>query len=133
MSHSSSPLNTPLSRVRGLGSAKDGTSHWWYQRVTAILLVPLVLWFVFSFTDLVVNGSRMSVSDWFGSPINTVATLILFSAMFYHARLGLQVVIEDYIHCKCVKNASLIGLNILFFGATAISWMAVLKLHIVGI
>jgi len=88
---------SPLGRVRGLGSAKDGTHHWWMQRVTAIALVPLGLWFA-------VKIVRLAHADWetavtaFASPLVTALALILIGAGFYHLKLGLQVVIEDYVH-----------------------------------
>ena len=91
-----SDFRTPLSRVKGLGSAKEGTTHFWHQRLTALLLIPLVLWFGFSLAALpVAHGTLLS---WVQQPWVTVALVLLISAAFYHAQLGLQVVIEDYVH-----------------------------------
>ncbi len=92
-------LRSPLARVRGLGSAQDGTHHWWLQRVTAIALVPLVVWFIISMLRVAPEG-QAAVRAWIASPI-TMTMLILFIAVgLWHAALGLQVVIEDYVHTK---------------------------------
>jgi succinate dehydrogenase / fumarate reductase membrane anchor subunit len=100
------PLRSALGRVRGLGSAKSGVHHWWVQRMTAVALVPLCLWFVFAVFALA--GEPLAVvQTWIGRPINTVLLLCLIGAMFHHLQLGMQVVIEDYIH---EDGARLIGL-----------------------
>ncbi|TWT15634.1 succinate dehydrogenase, hydrophobic membrane anchor protein [Reyranella sp. CPCC 100927] len=92
-------LRSPLARVRGLGSAQDGTHHWWLQRVTAIALVPLVVWFIISMLRVAPEG-QAAVRAWIASPI-TMTMLILFIAVgLWHAALGMQVVIEDYVHTK---------------------------------
>jgi succinate dehydrogenase / fumarate reductase membrane anchor subunit len=89
-------MRTGLGRVRGLGSARDGVGHWWAQRVTAIALVPLTLWFVFSVIGLAGAGQD-AVRAWIAAPVSTVLLLLLVFATFQHLSLGLQVVIEDYI------------------------------------
>ena len=98
---------TPIGRARGLGSAKDGTAHWWAQRLTALALVPLVLWFVISVVGLVGAG-RGALVDWLGSPVAAGLTILLIGATFHHAQLGVQVVIEDYVHNEAVKIAAII-------------------------
>lgn len=100
-------LRTPLARVRHLGSAKDGTHHWWMQRVTALALVPLVLWFVISVISLA-GAERAAVADWVGNPLTATLLILLLVATFYHAVLGLQVVIEDYIHDRVARVATLL-------------------------
>lgn len=100
-------MRTPLSRAKGLGSAKQGSHHWWLQRVTAIALIPLVLWFVFCVVGLVGAGYEEAVA-WVASPFNTVLLIAFLWAMFYHLSLGLQVVIEDYVHQEMVKISALI-------------------------
>ena len=95
-------LQTPLAKVRHLGSAKEGVNHWWWQRLTAILLVPLSLWFVGSLWSLIVAGAdRDDFVDWLSGPVAAVLMLLFLGATFYHLKLGLQVVIEDYVHGKC--------------------------------
>ena len=86
---------TPLARARGLGSAKDGLSHWWVQRLTAIALIPLVVWFAVSLVML--SGSDFnSVRTWIGSPLVMVLLILTIGVGLHHGQLGLQVVYEDY-------------------------------------
>ena len=106
-------IQTPLARVRYLGSAKEGSNHWWSQRLTAIMLIPLTLWFVASIWWLVVGGATYEAfQDWLSGPVAAILMLLLIGAMFYHLKLGLQVVVEDYVHNKTLKWAILIKLNI---------------------
>ena len=100
-------LRSPLGRVLGLGSAKDGTDHWLAQRVSAIALVLLGLWFVVS---LAVLGTVKygNVIAFLGKPLNGVLMALLCVTLAYHSYLGVQVVIEDYVHTKGIKMISLI-------------------------
>jgi succinate dehydrogenase / fumarate reductase membrane anchor subunit len=95
-------MRSQLGRVRGLGSAKSGVGHWWTQRLTAIALVPLSLWFIFSVLHLV-GASHDAVVDWFSGPWTIVLMIALIVATFHHLQLGLQVVIEDYIHDEAAR------------------------------
>lgn len=103
-------LRSPLGRVRGLGSAKSGTEHFWAQRVTAVALIPLTLWFVYSILALG-SGDHAAASAWMQSPVNAVLLLLLVVATFHHMQLGLQVVIEDYIHIEGMKIAMLVAVK----------------------
>jgi succinate dehydrogenase / fumarate reductase membrane anchor subunit len=87
----------PLAKVLGSGSAKSGVHHWWLQRVTAIGLVPLTLWVVWAVVAIGGAGHTAVVS-WMSNPINAALLLIWVTVMLYHAQLGMQVVVEDYIH-----------------------------------
>lgn len=120
-------LRTPLQQVKGLGSAKEGAGHWWWQRLTAIVLVPIGLWFVFSFVRLI-GSDQEAVMNWLSSPWVAAIVVLFFAAMFYHAKLGMQVVIEDYIHIEWLKLTCLVSMQLvlLLFGVTAI--LAVLRL-----
>ncbi|MEI6201004.1 MAG: succinate dehydrogenase, hydrophobic membrane anchor protein [Enhydrobacter sp.] len=90
-----SDTRTPLSRARGLGSAKEGVHHWWMQRVTAIALIPLVVWFAISLVML--SGADYAVARaWIGSPLVMVLLTLTIVVGLYHGQLGLQVVWEDY-------------------------------------
>jgi len=100
-------LRSDLGRVRGLGSAKDGTSHWWAQRVTAVALVPLSIWFVFSVVNLV-GVDKDGFKVWLNGPGSFVLMALFLIALFYHMQLGLQVVIEDYVHNERNKVISLV-------------------------
>ena len=83
-------LRAPLARVRGLGSARDGTHHWWMQRVTAVALVPLALWFTVSVVS-VVGANHATATAWLQGPVNAALMLALIIAVFYHAHLGVRV------------------------------------------
>ncbi len=92
-------MRTPLGKVKGLGSARDGTHHWWMQRVTAIAMVPLGIWFVVSLVALA-GADYPTMVAWVSNPFVTVLLLAFLLALFYHLKLGVQVVIEDYVHSE---------------------------------
>ena len=103
-------IRSPLGRARGLGSAKSGTQHWWAQRLTAIALVPLTIWFVIAM--VAATGSDHTTARAFiGNPVTAVLLVLLIVATFHHAQLGLQVVIEDYVHTKSVEIALLLAIK----------------------
>ena len=106
-----SSLRTPLSRVKGLGSAKEGTDHFWYQRLTAIALLPLCIWFCFSMASLP-SMDYATFSAWISSPFPAVMMILIVVVAFYHAALGLQVIIEDYITGHGARTASLIAVKL---------------------
>lgn len=99
-------LQSPIGRARGLGSAKEGLHHWWMQRVSAVLLVPLTLWFVFSVACLAGSDYETTVA-WISAPWVAVALVLYFATLFYHSQLGFQVVIEDYVHGATTKLISM--------------------------
>ena len=105
-------MRSPLGRVLGLGSAKEGVEHWWRQRITAIALVPLVLWFVIAVIHHV-GADRAAMVAWMHEPIPAMMMILLIVATFYHAALGLQVVIEDYIHGEAMRLGALIVMRLL--------------------
>ncbi len=113
-------LRTPLNRARGLGSAKDGLHHWWAQRLTAVALIPLVVWFAISLVML--SGADYAiVRAWIGSPFVMVLLILTIGIGLHHGQLGMQVVIEDYVHSEGVKLALIVGIRFLavFFGLAA--------------
>ena len=124
-------LRTPLARARGLGSAKEGLNHWWAQRVTAVALVPLTLWFVVSLLT-VVGEDYAQLAAWIGSPLNTVLLVAFLFSMYYHVYLGLQVVIEDYVHTEAVKLATLLAVKFLLILLGAAAILAVLRIAFGG-
>jgi succinate dehydrogenase / fumarate reductase membrane anchor subunit len=89
-------LRSSLGRARGLGSAKEGVGHWWAQRVTAIALVPLSIWFVIAVLGLL-GADHADYSAWIGQFGNALLMIVTVLVLFYHAWLGMQVVIEDYV------------------------------------
>jgi len=97
---------SPISRARGLGSAKEGAAHWWMQRLTAAALVPLLLWFVASLIGLTGAGYDDAVA-WVSTPWITVLLIATIAVVFHHAQLGLQVVLEDYVHSEWLKVLSI--------------------------
>jgi succinate dehydrogenase / fumarate reductase membrane anchor subunit len=119
-------MRTPLNRVRGYGSTKDGAGHWWAQRVTGVALIPLTIWFVVSVLSLV-GADHAAFKAWAGSYGRAVLMVLFIAALFYHAQLGLQVVIEDYVHRESVKVVSLIAVKFVIYLCAASSLLAVLK------
>jgi succinate dehydrogenase / fumarate reductase, membrane anchor subunit len=95
-------MRSPLGRAIGLGSAKEGVEHWVVQRVTAVALVPLALWFVAAVIQLT-GADFDAMQDWVGRPLPAIGLILLLIATFYHAALGLQVVIEDYLHGELAR------------------------------
>jgi len=111
-------MRTPLGRVRGLGSAKSGTHHWWMQRVTSLALLPLTLWFVFAVISLA-GASFAQTRVFIANPVNSVLMLALIGLTFHHINAGLQVVIEDYVRAERAR----MGILLLIKGGC---WMAAL-------
>lgn len=127
---STSRLTSPLSRARGLGAAHHGVMHWWVQRVTAIALIPLTVWFLGSLLSVAQAEDSFQVASWLSSPCVAVAFAALIVALFWHAKLGVQVVIEDYVHCPCAKYSLLLANNFFCWGAALVSLLAILRLHL---
>ncbi len=100
-------LRNPLATARGLGSAKSGTGHWWAQRVSALALIPLSLWFAVSALGLV-HADYVVVITWLHAPWTAVLLSLFLFTVFYHAYLGVQVVVEDYVHTEWLKIATLL-------------------------
>ena len=126
-------LRSPLSRARGLGSAKEGFKHWWAQRVTAIALAPLAIWFVVSLLCTVAGSSRFEFAAWLENPWNALLLSALVAIGMTHARLGLQVALEDYVHSEGKKIFFLLASKFLFIGLAVIGVFSIVKLHFFGI
>ena len=120
-------IRTPLARVRGLGTAKDGTHHWWMQRVTSITLVPLVLWFVISMLAHS-HTDYATFQHWLSNPINAGLMVTFLFTMFYHAKLGMQVIYEEYVRPECGMYTALLVTQFALFLLGAIAIVAVLKI-----
>ena len=119
-------LGTTLNRTLGLISGKGGVEHWWAQRLTAIALIPLGLWLVFSFARLS-SFDYLTVTGWARSPINSVLLILTVITISYHSQLGLKVIIEDYIHAAFLKKASLVFSNFLHVGLIAVGIYSITK------
>jgi succinate dehydrogenase / fumarate reductase membrane anchor subunit len=122
-----SRMRSPLGRAIGLGSAKEGVEHWWAQRVTAIALVPLSIWFVISVIGFV-GADLETVQDWVSRPLPGILLVLLLIASFYHMSLGLQVVIEDYVHTELVKLGLVIVVRLFCFAVAVAGIFAVLSM-----
>lgn len=120
-------FSSPLAKVRGLGSAKAGTSHWWMQRVTAVALLPLTFWLLI-FLDLCLNASFQETIAWLDSPVNTTCIVAWIIAVFYHAALGLQVVIEDYVSSEWWKIVTVWIANLFFLFLALAALIAVFRI-----
>ena len=120
-------LRSPLGRVLGLGSARGGSSHWYAQRVTAVALVLLALWLVVSLASLA-DASYEQVTGWLRWPLNSALALLLVVVAAWHAVLGLQVVVEDYVADKGTRLLVLIVIKFAFVAAAVVGVLAVLRI-----
>ncbi len=120
-------LRSPLGRVLGLGSAKDGTGHWWSQRVTAVALVPLALWFVISLLCLP-GLDYATVHTWASVPITGFLSILLVAVAAYHSYLGTIVIVEDYVHAAGTKVITLLLLRFAYVLAAGGAIFAILRI-----
>jgi succinate dehydrogenase / fumarate reductase membrane anchor subunit len=104
-------MRSPLGRVLGLGSAKEGVEHWWMQRLTAVALIPLAIWFIVAALGMI-GADRTAMVAWMHSPMSPVFAILLIVAVVYHLALGLQVVIEDYVHGEAWKLGLIIVMRL---------------------
>ena len=124
-------LQTPLARAHGMGSAKEGTDHWWKQRMTSIALVPLGLWFAFSIATLA-GADYDSIRQWMQSPFSATLMILFIIVGFHHASSGLQIIIEEYIHLSWLKLVGIIGQKFFFLVLAIACIVSVLKLSLEG-
>lgn len=124
-------MRSPLGRAIGLGSAKEGADHWWAQRLSAVALIILGLWFVASVIALA-GADRAAVVAWLHNPLAAILTLLLIGAVFYHVALGVQVVVEDYVHNDLVKIPSLVAVRLLCLALAVAGIFAVLRIAFGG-
>jgi len=117
---------SPLAKVIGLGSAKQGSAHWWWQRLTAVALIPLTIWFVYSVAQL--TGPCLdAVYPWISSPVTSTLLITFVIALFYHTQLGIQVVLEDYIHHEGLKILSILTVKALSVILVVLSTVSILQ------
>jgi succinate dehydrogenase / fumarate reductase, membrane anchor subunit len=119
-------LRSPLSKARGLGAAKTGVHHFWVQRVSAIALVPLAIWFVFSVAQLA-GGSYAAVAHWVSAPSVAVMLVLFLATTLYHSWLGVQTIVEDYVGHEGKRIAVLLLSKFAHVLVAAASLFAVLK------
>jgi len=120
-------LRSPLSKVIGRGSAGEGVGHWWVQRVTAVALLPLTAWFVISLLGEPLQ-SYDAMRGWLGQPWVAVLTILLVITLAWHSKLGVQVVVEDYVHAKGAKTTLLLLSTFVHIGAAVAGIFAILVL-----
>jgi succinate dehydrogenase / fumarate reductase, membrane anchor subunit len=120
-------LRSPMGRVLGLGAAKDGSGHWWTQRVTSVALLVLSLWFVAALLRLD-DLNYALVTTWVAQPVNAVLLSLLVGTAVYHSQLGVQVVVEDYVTGKGAKVVTMLLLNFVHVALAALGIFAILKI-----
>ena len=124
-------FRTPIKQARGLGASHHGAAHWWMQRMTAIGMVPLMLWLVIGIATHTGGGYQGAVA-WLGSPLNAIIMVLAFGVLFYHAALGLQVVLEDYVSHKGVRLGLVVAVRFLALLLATAAIFAVLKIAFGG-
>ena len=124
-------LRDPLAKARGWGSAKDGVGHWWAQRLTAVALLLLSPWFVLLALGLI-GADQLTVRHTLAQPLNASLLIAFVLSLFWHARLGLQVVIEDYVHEDGTKFGVIALLNLAIIAGAAFALFCVVRLALGG-
>ncbi len=124
-------LEAPVNRVRGLGSAKEGVSHWRSQRLRAVALVPLVIWFVYAMISLV-GADHAQFKVWISHHGNALMMFLLIGTLFPHAWQGMRTILEDYVHGEPHRTIFAFFLKFVMWIAAASSAMAVAKLYLGG-
>lgn len=133
MRYGSRKFHSPLSKAKGLGPSHSGVTHWWLQRITSVPLIILLPWFVISLMTAMLSPDVITVANWFSSPINSLGTIAMLIAVFWHAKLGFQVVVEDYVHTPFAKYALLLLNNFAAFAFIIAGIACVLKLHLIDV
>jgi succinate dehydrogenase / fumarate reductase membrane anchor subunit len=124
-------MESPLGRVRGLGSARSGAGHWWHERLSSVAAFLLFLWLIASVLRLP-DLSYGTVTEWLAEPLAAVPMLLLILVTFWHLKLGLQVIVEDYVHEEGTKLFTIVLLNFFAVGAAALALFSVLKIALGG-
>lgn len=124
-------LRSPLGKALGHGSAKSGFQHWWAQRLTAAALVPLGLWFTVSLLGMD-SLDYWAVSAWVGEPLNAILLILFLVTLLYHSSLGVQVVIEDYVHQRGVKLVALVAVRFAHVAMAVAGLYSVVTLSVGG-
>ncbi|PZP56709.1 MAG: succinate dehydrogenase, hydrophobic membrane anchor protein [Micavibrio aeruginosavorus] len=124
-----SPFKNPLARSRGLGSTGKGFDHWWMQRVTAFSNFFLMIWAVCAVIGLI-GSDYAAFTLWLAEPVHAILLSLFIVSTFTHAALGLQVVIEDYVHCELSKAISLIALRLVMTGLAVAALFSIIKIAI---
>ncbi len=124
-------MRNPLANARGHGSAKSGTEHWWGQRVSALLMIPLIIWMLYTIIAIIGQPYQV-VQVYFSQWINSVLAIALVLAMFRHIQLGLQVVIEDYVHSQPLETILQLLVKLFALAGTITALLAIIRLALQG-
>ena len=127
MSKNNDKYVAPLKKAKGLGSAHEGVDHWMKQKITAIANIPLVLWLICSIVSLQ-GASYGEFTSWMAQPVNAILMILLIISVCIHAKLGAQVITEDYISNRAFRMVKLIGQKLFFFGIAVACIFSVLKI-----
>ena len=119
-------LVSPLGKARGLGSAKEGVEHWMNVRISALALIPLVFWAVYSIIDML-GANYTDYVLWIQQSQNAVLSILFIAVSFYHGVMGAQEIVEDYVSCKALKMAKLIGMKLFFSALGVLTIFSILK------
>jgi succinate dehydrogenase / fumarate reductase membrane anchor subunit len=121
-------MRSKISIVKGSGSAKNGTSTWWNQRISSLALIPLVIWFVI-LTVNIFQSDGFRVKEVLLSPLNSVLLILFITMGLYHSSIGMKEIIEDYVHCKKMKYFLIISLNFVSIFTGLFGVIAILMCH----
>jgi succinate dehydrogenase / fumarate reductase membrane anchor subunit len=124
-------MRSPLGRARGLGSAREGVEHWWMQRVTAVALIPLTLWFVASLIALTGSDYNAFIA-WLRVPFIAILMVLFLIALFHHIALGLRVVVEDYVHSNRAKIPTVVAIRLVCFALVVAGISATVRIAFDG-
>ncbi len=124
-------METPLKRVRGLGSARAGAHHWWHERLTSIATLVLLVWLAVSLVRMP-GLDHATLTQWLAAPLAAVPMLLLIVSVFWHLKMGLQVVVEDYVHTDGPKLFWITLINFLSLFGAGLAIFAVLKIALGG-
>jgi len=127
MKQQNNSILSDAKKAKGLGGAHHGNSHWMAQRVTAIVNIPLIIWAVYSVFNLQ-GASYLEFTEWLSSPLNSILAILFVLNTFYHASLGNQVIVEDYISCTWFRKAKLIGQKLFFIALGVATIFSILKI-----
>jgi|TARA_B110000263_G_scaffold51923_1_gene43440 succinate dehydrogenase / fumarate reductase membrane anchor subunit len=120
-------LVSPLNKVLGLGSAKEGAEHWWVQRLSAVALIPLGLWFAVALAGME-DMTYSSVVEFIRHPVNSILLILALITLTYHSQLGVQVVVEDYVHASTLKVVTIVAVSFTHILVAVAGIFAVLKI-----
>ncbi len=120
-----------MKKIKIAPSTKTGSHHWMMQRVSAVALIPLILWFSYSFV-MIIQDVEANMAVFFAYPFNAVMSIILVATSLYHGSLGMQVVFEDYVANKFMRMVMIVSMHFISLTTAVVAVLAILKLHLVG-